>query len=307
VRALYGVVLDREVDVVLDASGFFYSDQFGVEPIAEFANSVRRWRRQGAKVILLPQAFGPFTSRIARGLMRTAMEGVELAFARDEQSREHLANIVVDPSRIRLAPDFTNLIAGTPPPSGDYREHVCVIPNARMMDKTSSDTAAAYPSFLIGAVRTLRDLGRESFLLVHEGPKDEALAEEVAKAVRGIDIVRESDPLRIKGIIGASYASVGSRFHGLVSSLSQGVPCIGTGWSHKYAELFSDYGAADMIVDVRAEASSHRQALARLADAGERDRMSRALVVASNRLKELAREMWEQVFESIGPRTGRRF
>ena len=53
---MYGVVLDKEVDVVIDAAGFAYSDQWGEDPCAELAQSTRRWKKNGTRVILLPQA-----------------------------------------------------------------------------------------------------------------------------------------------------------------------------------------------------------------------------------------------------------
>jgi len=46
-REMYGVVLDREVDVVIDAAGFAYSDQWGDAPTSELAQSAKRWRKNG--------------------------------------------------------------------------------------------------------------------------------------------------------------------------------------------------------------------------------------------------------------------
>ena len=65
-RKFFGLVLDSEVDAVLDASGFSYSDQVGLSSILATAKAVKRWKKRGTKVILLPQAFGPFEDRRIR-------------------------------------------------------------------------------------------------------------------------------------------------------------------------------------------------------------------------------------------------
>ena len=72
----------------------------------------------------------------------------------------------------------------------------------------------------------------------------------MSEAAGGTPIVKETNPLHIKGILGACDAAVGSRFHGLVSALSQGVPSLATGWSHKYQRLFEDYGFSEGLVSV---------------------------------------------------------
>ncbi len=55
IREHFGLVLDREIDAVLDASGFSYSDQIGLSSTLAMAKATARWKRRGTSVILLPR------------------------------------------------------------------------------------------------------------------------------------------------------------------------------------------------------------------------------------------------------------
>src|SRR5262249_33913841 len=57
-----------------------------------------------------------------------------------------------------------------------------------------------------------------------------------------LTVVREASPSKLKGILGTARVIIGSRFHALVGALSQAVPSVAVGWSHKYEMLLSDYG-----------------------------------------------------------------
>ena len=93
-------------------------------------------------------------------------------------------------------------------------------------------------------LRYFLENGRNPFVLVHESG-DKNLADRLASVNPNIPVIHESNPLYIKGIIGHSKFLIGSRFHSLVSGLSQGVPSLGTGWSHKYIELFDQFPNTD--------------------------------------------------------------
>ena len=65
-----------------------------------------------------------------------------------------------------------------------------------------------------------------------------------------IESVIRLNALEIKGLIANSYLCISSRFHGVVSALNSGVPCLSTSWSHKYQELYKDYNQHDCILSV---------------------------------------------------------
>ena len=297
-REMYGVVLDREVDVVVDAAGFAYSDQWGEDPCAELAQSTRRWKKNGTRVILLPQALGPFKSEKNRAAMKTVVENVDLIFPRERVSYEHLTELVGEQAKIKQSPDFTNLMTGVLPQGFDTEQNrFCIVPNCRMLDKTDQKTREAYLPFLISCTRYLLEKGAKPFVLVHEGKDDQRLADELSAAVGGIPIVKESGALEIKGILGACNGTLGSRFHGLVSALSQGVPALATGWSHKYQMLFEDYGFPEGLVQVTTDEAEIKRKIDLITD--DAARIQTLIQARTEQLKQQSEQMWQQVFAVI--------
>ena len=201
---------------------------------------------------------------------------------------------------IRQYPDFTNLIEGVVPEYFDREQHgVCLVPNYRMVDKTDGSLSSAYLPFMVRCAQRLKNKGAKPFILVHEGAKDRWLADQISGGAGDLPILVEDDPLKIKGILGASFATIGSRFHGLVSALSQGVPSLATGWSHKYQELFRDYGFEQGVVPVDIVDNELFEKIDWLTDEKVNRQISDSLMKESSRLKSLSNKMWDKVFSVI--------
>lgn len=252
VRGPLGLVAERQIDAVLDASGFAYSDQQRLEPFADRVRDYTRWRRQGKTIVLLPQAFGPFDAPRTRELGAALLAQVQLAFARDEVSRQALLDLGVD-TPVELAPDFTCLlqVEASSDQRGRFGGRTCVVPNFRMVDRMPPDRAAAYQRVLVELLTELEQRGARPFVLIVNAKKDAELIRSLAGALpRPPEIVAPDDPLDVKRLLGVADLVVASRYHGLVSSLLQGVPALALGWSHKYPALMADHGVPDLLFEV---------------------------------------------------------
>jgi polysaccharide pyruvyl transferase WcaK-like protein len=299
-RRTYGLVLDKEIDVVLDAAGFSYSDQWGIDGSKELARSSRRWKKHSAKVILLPQALGPYENKEIQAWVKQWAGNVDLIFAREIDSYKHLTSVVGEQKNIKLFPDFTNLVKGTLPNNYDpTNKRIALVPNYRMVDKTHKAESEAYLPFMIRCAKYLVERSARPYVLVHEGAKDKMLAEKISEAVGGIPIVIETDPLHIKGILGTCDATIGSRYHGLVSALSQGVPSLATGWSHKYIRLFEEYGFDEGVVTVLDSDEVVQKKIDRLLNSETVEPLKQQLREKSEDFKKRSEEMWNLVFAKI--------
>jgi len=296
-----GLVKPSEVDVVLDASGFGYGDFWGLGKLeTRLVGKLRHWKKPGKVAVLLPQALGPFETDGMGEAFRKALGRLDLVFVRDRVSLRHVRAVAPEGSNIHSAPDFTNLLH--PPLSARHAGlvgHSFVIPNEKMVAGERSASRPDYVRFMATAVKAIARSGRTVDLLIHEGPKDRALADEINAALpEPIAVIDAASPLETKAIIASADLIVSSRFHGLVSALSNAVPSLACGWSHKYAELMTDYGAPDLIVDIgREEYWAPR--LQALLDAASSPLFRASLKQAADAQKLLSGEMWTQTIAAI--------
>ena len=138
--------------------------------------------------------------------------------------------------------------------------------------------------------------GQKPFILVHGDINDLVLAEKICDTVgANIQIIKETNPLKIKGILGASSATLGSRFHGLVSSLSQGIPALGVGWSHKYQMLFEDYGFSEGLLDLHMPIDELHKKMDLLFNVTTKEKIVSIIKKNNRNQKEQAQKMWDEV------------
>lgn len=304
-RRAHGLVNEADVDAVLDASGFAFGDQHPPERTEEFAACVRKWKGAGKRVVLLPQALGPFENPRIANAFAEVCRLADLVYARDATSLAHVERIAPADANVKLSPDFTNLVCGPKPADLDLPESLgLIVPNHRMIEKTSGAERDAYLPFLAACAAEMASLDVVPQILLHDTDADETLVAPLQAAMqkslgRELPVLRERCPRRLKGILGAAKVVVGSRFHALIGALSQGAPCIAAGWSHKYQELLADYGCPENMLPVVSERERISELLTPLLVEPGRSEKVAQLKAAAERERERARHMWRQVDEVL--------
>jgi colanic acid/amylovoran biosynthesis protein len=168
-----------------------------------------------------------------------------------------------------------------------------------MIKGQSSFSETEYFKFLLQCSKLLSRRNIPFYFLMHEIydiPIGEALNEYVCGKIA---VISEPNPVYLKGLIGNCRFVIGSRYHALVSALSQGVPAIGTGWSHKYKWLFDDYGLAEYLIDLDTDLAKSEFILDALIDSHESEKVETIIKARSEHQKSLSEEMWGQVRSMI--------
>lgn len=299
IRKKLRFILDKEINVVLDASGFAFGDQWGAKKADKRIGSISTWREEGKKVILLPQAFGPFNDHALKLVMKKMIANADLIFAREKQSYEYIRRIS-EKNNIIQAPDFTNLLKGKVPENFDATDRqVAIIPNYKMIEM-KGDEDNLYTNFLLVAINKINTLGLKPYFLIHEGERDIQIAKKVNSLLeKPLEIIINPDPAIIKGIISTAFFIVCSRFHGVVSALSQSVPCISTSWSHKYEMLHQEYDFEDGLLKNIGDQEAIEQKITKLSDPETNKTISEKLSRHSSKQKERSAEMWQTLFKVI--------
>lgn len=285
-RRWYGLVADKDLTGVVDASGFAYSDTFGAQRALREVGVASRWSKRGVGYVMLPQAFGPFNDAKTADAVRRLVDLADRVFVRDRVSAEYLEGLRSSAKPL-LMPDFTiGLDVPEIAPVSPGSPFFAIVPNKKMFT-TGAVEKSKYVSDLVGYGNAARDQHElEPIVITHE-TGDADLSAEIASRL-GARVVTDDSPRVLKAMIGQAHGMVASRFHAVVGGLSQGVPTLAYGWSHKYKELLRDFNAEAWITSPDAEARQRVEEL--LAD----DQAVAAVKAARTALLARIDDMWEQ-------------
>lgn len=286
----------KDVKYYLDASGLYFSDQMiaSKRTAVDLHILLEGYKQQGTKIIYLPQAYGPFHTQPSNIAIQAALKYSNLLIVRDTISMGYLTKLMPLTDIVKHYPDFTSPIHGIVPLEYSYlKNRVCIILNSQIVRKGTMQKDQ-YIALMTNMINTIYDVGYESFFLDHAN--DINLIKECRKYLSyDIPIVSNLDALSVKGIIGQSYLCISSRFHGVASAFSGGVPCLTTSWSHKYQELLRIYGMEALLLSGSNEDNLIK--VRKLLNPEENARVKAQLLAKNEMVERSVKEMWECVWD----------
>lgn len=251
----YGIVSYKRTDHILDVGGYQIGDPWrrSKRYFSILKTLYRNVKNKEGKIIYLPQAFGPFEEQYSQDHLKLVFEYADLMYCRDQQSLSYLENSIGKSSKVKLAPDFTlNLVA--PQNQGvqsKNRSKLGIIPNAKMYQYKPKRAKEDYINFLKELITQLQSQQFEVVIINHEGSSDE----EIIKILQvhfpdNVPALLQSNALDLKSVIGSLDFLYSDRYHGVINGLTQGIPTISSGWSHKYSELFDTYNFPEGMISM---------------------------------------------------------
>ena len=81
--------------------------------------------------------------------------------------------------------------------------------------------------------------------------------------------------------------------------MSQGVPSLATGWSHKYQMLFEDYGFEEGLIDPTASEDEIRTKIDAIANPDSNRKIQSRIKANSEHLKQRSEVMWKDILYLI--------
>lgn len=272
----------RRCDVLLDVGGIAFAD--GREKFLPF-NILIIWPALLLRVpvVKLAQALGPFENPLNRWASRLFLPRSRRIFARGAITAAHLKAINISPEKYELSADVAFLYRPEYSLSDENEDHVAALENtlsnlrdegctlvgiapSALVYQKSEGKGRDYVGQLLSLIKAL-DANQHAVLIPNATREGTGLPRNNDLYV--IDLIRQRADAELpddararlhivdfdlntsgsRRLIALCDALITSRFHGMISGLSLGIPTAVIGWSHKYAEVLAEFDLERYVID----------------------------------------------------------
>lgn len=255
----------KNIDMIVDISGYTFGSNWGWMPNLLAAYRAKRAKNVNAPIYFMPQSFGPFewksiSEKITAKFLKKWLSYAQVLYAREQEGYDLLVhqygfknvqksvdlvlqNKGIDLNAVFKIPpqiDIPNIVKGS----------VAIIPNIRNTKYGNKvELIDAYKEI----VYTLLDFGRTVYLLKHSA-EDFELCQEIKNLFinenRVVLLAEDISCIEYDLIVEKFDYLIASRYHSIVHAYKKYVPCIVLGWATKYQELLGVLNQAEYGVNV---------------------------------------------------------
>ena len=261
-------------------AGDSFSDIYGVKRLVMNAWGSVTALVMRKKLVLLPQTYGPYNSRVARAFARFILSRASGIYARDKVGKEIVRETLGKRGmgkEVHFCPDVAFALPAIAPEEAQIEPPLSVGNQTPLFGinisgllyvggytgKNMFGLKCEYKELICSlAERFLRDTEAEVLLVPHEGfsfsdEGDRNACESVFSALSPefgsrIHILRSvHDQHEAKHVIGLCDFFIGSRLHATIAGLSQAVPTVALAYSRKFQGVYETVGVGEMVLDAR--------------------------------------------------------
>lgn len=257
----------KNCDGIFDISGYAISSQWGNRATEIKMSWLEIAWKSNVPYYFMPQSFGPFNYKADKMKMITKLEQwlptSKVIFAREKEGYDLLVNLLNGNENVKLSTDmvlqcgkvnYSKVLAYPKQEKktivANGKRNVAIIPNMQNFRHGNKDDII---DFYKNIIKEIRNNNCNVYLISHSNDDIEA-NELIFNNIDKDDVyyIREPfDSIAFEGFIAQFDFAVASRFHSIVHSYKNAVPCIVLGWATKYHELTQLFRQNQYMIDVR--------------------------------------------------------
>ena len=253
----------EDIDLLVDISGYGLGSDWSDDEVKMYLYRIMCAKYFGIKVILMPQSFGPFNYKGIRALrmnrlIRKVLKYPDVICAREQEGYDILTqkyglNNVIKTYDIVLnnkSVDLSNIYVKVPKMFiPEIKENsVAIIPNRQNLNYCNEKNFyLIYKRIIDGLLQQNKNI----YIITHSNIDRDICKSlsEISNKITYID--REISCIEFNQIVPKFDYVIASRYHSVVHSYKNAVPCITIGWATKYQELHDLFEQSEYFFDIR--------------------------------------------------------
>ena len=255
-----------ESRMLVDISGYALSSVWSTYVVRFYLMMIKCANKFNVPVYIMPQSFGPFDYKFPKVLymnkiIKKTMAYPEVIYAREQEGYDFLTKkynlknvkLSYDMVLINQKIDLNNIYLKLPNKC-DFNiknNSVAIIPNARNFDYgNEAEIMQLYKSIIIFLLESEKNV----YVLYHSSEDSKIckkLKELFADDARVNLIEKDLNCFEYEQIADNFDFVIASRYHSIIHSYRNRVPCVAIGWATKYYDLLSAFNQNEYVFDVR--------------------------------------------------------